>query len=37
MDNILPKLWLGDVSAANNQFLLKKAKVTHILTVGVGL
>lgn len=33
MNKILDKLWLGDMGAAYNKFLLKKHGITHILTV----
>ena len=31
MNQIIDNLWLGDVRAANNMFMLKSKGVTHVL------
>lgn len=37
MHQIIDRLWLGDMAGAYNKILLKKNKITHILTVAEGI
>lgn len=37
MNKILDNLYLGDMGAAYNKFMLRKHGVTHILTVADGI
>lgn len=37
MHLIVDGLWLGDMGAAYNKFMLKKNGITHILTVAQGI
>jgi len=37
MHFIVDGLWLGDMGAAYNKFMLKKNGITHILTVAQGI
>ena len=37
MDKIIDGLYLGDVSACSNRYMLKKVGITHILTMAIGM
>jgi len=37
MNEIIEGLYLGDYVASQNKYMLQKAGITHILTVGSGL
>lgn len=37
MTEILPNLWLGDMSAARNKFILLKNQIKSILSLGNGV
>ena len=37
MNQIIDNLWLGDIRAANNMFMLKSKGVTHVLQAMGGM
>ena len=37
LNQITDQIWLGDLVASTNKFILNKYGITHILTVGTGL
>lgn len=37
LNQITDQIWLGDLVASQNRFILNKYGITHILTIGTGL
>ena len=37
LNQITDQIWLGDLVASQNKFILSKYGITHICTIGTGL